>query len=83
MKIELGKTLVKILWEDAWSDPGYFSLKQIAEEEPYLIETVGWVIRNDKTGISTAREKFADGRFRTIQHIGRPMIRKVEILRAS
>ena len=81
-KIILGQTIVEILWEDAWSDPGYYTIDELSRERPYHIESVGIVLRNDKSGITTARERMANGRYRTIQHIARAMIRKVEVLRA-
>lgn len=82
-KIELGKTVVQILWEDAWTDPSYFTLETIAKEGPYTCTSVGVCLRNNKAGISICRERFADDKFRNIQHIPRAMIRKVEILRTS
>ncbi len=79
-KIELGKTIVRILWEDAWSDPGYNTVDEVSREGPYHIESIGFVLRNNKAGITTSRERMANGRYRTIQHIPRAMVRKVDVL---
>ena len=80
-KIILGETIVRVLWEDAWSDPAYTTLDEISREGPYMIETVGYVIRNNKNGITTARERITSTRFRNVQHVSRAMIRKVDILK--
>jgi hypothetical protein len=75
-------SVVKITWEDAWSDPNYYTYKSISEEKPYLTHSVGILIGNDKSGMSIARERFdSDGRFRSVQHIPYKMIRKVKALK--
>ena len=84
-KIVFGETIVKIDWEDAWSNTDYWTIAEIKDRPTYDMILVGIVIRNDKTGITVARERLpnlSDGemRFRDIQHIPRAMIRKVKIL---
>ncbi len=79
-KVELGKSIVRVLWEDAWSDPGYSTVDEISRETPYHIESIGYILRDNKDGITTARERMANGKFRTIQHVARAMVRKVDVI---
>ena len=74
--------VASVIWEDAWSNGmKYFSVKDIAEEGPCIGTSVGTVIRDNKAGITLAREYFGEGEYRSVQHIPRAMIRKVKILK--
>lgn len=76
---KLGK-VVRIHWEDAWSSGDYYTSKDIHEQGPFEGISVGICIRDNKSGVSIAREKFGE-RYRTVQHIPRAMIRKVVVLK--
>lgn len=71
-----------ITWEDAWSDPGYFTIDEVNKEKAYKIDSFGVLVRNDKTGMYIAREIMEhDKRVRCVQHIPKGMIRKVRTLK--
>ena len=76
------KKSVIITWEDAWSNnKAYFNPKSIIEEGPCMVTSIGFVIRDNKAGISLAHEDFGSDEYRSIQHIPRAMIRKIRILK--
>jgi len=80
-KIKLGETIARVLWEDAWTDDGYFSVEDTTRASPFLIKSTGYVLRYDKHCIVLGREQMKDeDRYRKIQYIPRPYIRKVDIL---
>jgi hypothetical protein len=81
MANNLGKN-VQVTWEDAWSnDRDYFTKESVLDEQPFIMEVVGRVIRDNTDGLTVARECLQDGRHRSIQHIPRAMVRKVKVLR--
>jgi len=85
-QIVLGETIVRVDWEDAWSNGDYWTLDEISDAQPFLAILVGTVIRNDKAGVTVARETFPSSeygelRFRDVHHVPRKMIRKVTIVK--
>jgi hypothetical protein len=65
--------LVLIRWQDAWFDPD----QQDAEDwrSDYLVQTVGFVVRQEPDLVSIAQELLPDGDgYRAVTHIPRGMI---------
>jgi len=77
----LGK-IVEVKWEDAWFSDRSFNFDDIKKEDPFYLTTVGYVIRDDKTGITLSPElSFRSGLYRNCHHVCRAMIRKVRRLK--
>jgi hypothetical protein len=77
--------VVSIVWEDAWSDAGYFSKESAVNEPPCFITSVGILIENNDNGATIACELFHDtdkfDRYRKVQHIPKSIIREFEVLK--
>ncbi len=83
-KIVLGETVVLVTWEDAWANREYWSLDSIDKSGPLIEKSVGYCIRNNKSGVTVAREFCGGGgvqEWRCVQHIPRAMIRNVQVLK--
>jgi hypothetical protein len=68
--------LVLVHWLDAWYDPD----EQTAEDwrPDYPVQTVGYLVRDDRSVISIAQEVLPDDEgFRAVTHIPRAMVQKV------
>lgn len=78
----IGK-VVKLTWEDAWHNgKDYFTTKDIHDMPDYFLVTVGFVLRDNKKGITLSPEFIPENdRYRFAHHICRAMIRKVEVLK--
>ena len=76
-KIQLG-SLVEVEWEDAWSDDeATTELGQAPEHRPYNITLTGYLVFSDADGVMVAREKLADGRYRSVQYLPKEMVRDI------
>jgi hypothetical protein len=54
--------LVVVRWNDAWvdgTDPVSLA-DAAATHKPKVIETLGWILKEDEVGISIANEHYAD-----------------------
>jgi hypothetical protein len=74
------KPIVQVDWEDAWSNGDYeYSQDEIDERGPLICHSAGFLVRDDKSGVTLVTEIFDERNdpFRKIQHIPRGMIRKV------
>jgi hypothetical protein len=72
--------LVLVEWDDAWQDTDNFASAHGIEQthKPLQVETLGWVILDDETGVSVVNEQNAEGsEFRGRTFIPRQMVRKV------
>jgi len=74
----LDKRLVKVQWHDAHAT----SFTAYAEHEiPHaalIVETVGWLLREDDSGVSVANEWCADGSYRGYTFVPKGMVLAVE-----
>lgn len=75
-------TLVLITWLDAWQDQENFATVHGVKQthEPLTVQTLGWVLVDDETGISVANEhSSADGKdtYRGRTFIPRAMVQSV------
>lgn len=68
--------LVIARWKDANVDSGQFSLATIPHT-PLIVETVGWLLRDDTDGISVAAEKVED-EWRGVTFILRELVLEVK-----
>ena len=62
-----------VIWDDAHGDTVMFDEKDV-EHKPYRFTSVGLLIRSDAVGVSLARERGEDGKFRDHEFIPRLMI---------
>ncbi len=75
--------LVLVTWDDAWADTdGFATMHGIAQtHHPMKIQTMGWLLQDDETGVSLANERSSeDGTdtFRGRTFIPRAMVRDVK-----
>lgn len=76
------RQLVVIEWLDAWADQENFATAHgiLSTHEPMPVQTIGWLIQDDETGISVVNEQSTqDGHdvFRGRTFIPRAMIKIV------
>jgi len=76
-------SLVLVTWDDAWTDTdGFATLHGVQQtHQPMAIQTIGWLLQDDTTGISLANEQSAeDGHptYRGRTFIPRAMVRTVQ-----
>lgn len=60
----MNEQLVLLTWNDAWADTdGFATMHGIAQtHHPMVIQTIGWLLQDDETGVSLANERSsADG----------------------
>jgi hypothetical protein len=76
----MNKPLVRVVWKDAHSS----SVNAYAEHEiPHsalVIETVGWLLKQDSDGVSVANEYCADATYRGYTFVPAGLLVKVEPL---
>jgi hypothetical protein len=62
MKAEGTPTLAVVVWDDAWSGGNdLITLKEVEEKHrPSVMQTLGWVLRNNDEGIFIANERCLD-----------------------
>jgi hypothetical protein len=69
--------LVKVIWNDAFTDltKHVYSAAEI-NHEPAVLESVGWLLREDEIGITIAQDKITGEEFtyRNVGFIPRGMI---------
>ena len=82
MATKVGK-MVCVTWEDAWASDDYWTMDEIQASKPYLVDTVGVCVRDDKQFIATSRTVLhpPTERFRTVHVIPRAMVKKVRVLK--
>jgi hypothetical protein len=53
---------VSVIWKDAWSDSGDGVYTKDVEENhgPVLMETIGWLLKDDDQGVSVFNERCVD-----------------------
>lgn len=72
---------VSVIWYDASSSSTTWMPRKIAAgHQPYVCETVGWLLRSDKTVVVVAMAKHNDDYAQTFD-IPRGMVRKIRTLR--
>lgn len=71
--------LVVVVWQDAWGDMTTpVELSEVGKSHtPELVTTIGWVLRDDDTGIQLSAEQCADGTYRSRSFIPRGMVQSV------
>jgi hypothetical protein len=67
--------LVLVIWNDAWSSETPVTLDHFVHE-PETVTTIGWLLRDDDTGVQLANE-FYDDTYRGRTFIPRAMIQSV------
>lgn len=77
-----------VTWDDAWADGGdAATVKDVGDKHrPTVMETAGWLLRDDEGGISLFNERYIDEgeeTFRSRTFIPRAMIRSVTQVRLS
>lgn len=75
-------TLVLVVWSDAWAESGDSTSVTEAHEKhrPMTMQTVGWVLREDESGISIFNERCLDQGeevYRSRTFIPRAMVKSV------
>src|SRR5262245_51565615 len=79
--------LALVTWWDAWQDTDNFSTAHgIAQtHKPLVVETLGWIVKDDEVGISVVNERTnEDGEeFRGRTFIPRAMVRSVTLYKLS
>ena len=83
--------LVYIEWEDACSNPKWFDLHNAMlwhdDKRKHVIREVGWIIKEDKRGITLAmrwnpENDNSDDQFGSLQYIPKPWIIKRKTIKA-
>lgn len=70
--------LAKVLWGDAWNQAGWKTEKWVEENhEPAMVENVGYIVKQDRSGVSLAQGVSDDVSFLGIMFIPRGMIKKI------
>lgn len=82
------KQLVLVEWDDAWGDTdGFATLHGIQQtHHPMAVQTIGWLLQDDATGVSLANEQStADGQptYRGRTFIPRAMVRAVQLYKMT
>lgn len=74
--------LVEVIWDDAHADLTEASQAELDEfHQSAIMETVGWLLRDDHAGVTIANERCAhDQTFRGRTFIPRPLVRTVRWL---
>lgn len=71
--------LVVVTWLDAWGDMTTpVELSEVGKShKAEEVTTIGWVLRDDETGIQLSGEHCADGTYRSRSFIPRGMVQSV------
>jgi len=70
--------LVIVHWLDAWTNELGVTVEDVgATHKPMPVQTIGWLLKEDETGISLANEYFDDGSYRGRTFIPRSLVVKV------
>ena len=75
---DAAERIVRVRWHDAWFD---FEHAREGFRADYIVETVGFLVRESRTVISVAAERLPghDG-FRAVTHIERKTVQEVVYL---
>lgn len=79
-KTRLGQSVV-VTWEDAWQTEGYATPEELAQAQPKILQSQGFLLRDDKVALVIGMDQVPDGRYRDIKYIPRGMVTKVRTLR--
>lgn len=79
-KSKLGSPVV-VTWADAWQSEGYATLEEVSQASAKILESQGFLLRDDKDAVIVGMDALPDGRYRDIKFIPRGMIQKVRVLR--
>ena len=72
--------MVYVKWADAHSvGAGEFETEEIMHR-PYYFETVGWLVKSNRKGITVATDLGEDGRWRTTTFVPRGIIVRVKVI---
>lgn len=79
---------VIIVWDDAWGDAtAVVTLKDVeAKHRPTVMQTIGWLLKEDEKGISLANERcldLGDEGYRGQTFIPRSLVRSVTPFKVS
>ncbi len=78
--------LVRVVWKDAWIDTDAFVTIETAhiKHKPMPIETIGWLVVDNESGISIANERSLEDEdsYRGRTYIPRGMIVSIEPFKA-
>jgi hypothetical protein len=65
------------VWDDAWTNENAVSLQDVGHtHKPEVITTLGWLLKQDDTGVSLANEFYAET-YRGRTFIPAPMIKSI------
>ena len=73
--------IVKVTWEDAYFLQVIMPPEDAKKVEPYIVESVGWLLSKDKKDIRIAFSQINDGRVREILVIPMSLVHHVKRLR--
>lgn len=71
------KPLVIVTWNDAHGDSGSAFSEHEIPHAPIVIDSVGWLLREDDAGVTVAAEFCHDGTWRGVTFVPRGMIQAV------
>lgn len=76
--------LVRVEWTDATSWHGWFKPGDVDADPKWLTqcETVGWLVKRDKTQMVVAQTRSAEPKYGELWSIPKRWIRRVEVLRS-
>lgn len=74
--------MVKVTWHDASSHVGWMDRKNAAVYSPYVCESIGFLLRNDRSAVVLSMNKNAQtNKFGDTIDIPRGMVRSIKTLR--
>ena len=73
--------IVLVEWNDAYFVQFIMPPEAVKDIEPYMVQSVGWVIERNKKEIRLACSQINDGRVRDILVVPMALVRKVKRLR--
>jgi len=73
----MNEPLVLVRWRDAWFD---FEAGSSGWPDEYIVQTVGYLVRDTEDIVSVAQEALANGDWRAVTHIPRPIIQGITFL---
>lgn len=73
----VSEPLVLVRWRDAFFD---FETGDRGWPDDFIVQTVGYLVRDDDTWLSLAQEALASGDWRAVTHIPRAIVQSVTYL---
>lgn len=74
----MSEPLVCVRWRDAWFD--FEAGGDGGWREEFIVQTVGFLVRDDENVVSLAQESLSSGDWRAVTHIPRAIVQSITYL---